>query len=74
MVFFYHTFIMPKYYVKSGQVKYIIDRPDYLIAINDTLKAFKGKGLSTALKICISEVGWNKETTCYDTDEFLKKL
>jgi hypothetical protein len=55
-------------------VKYIIDRPDYLIAINDTLKAFKGKGLSTALKICISEVGWNKETTCYDTDEFLKKL
>jgi hypothetical protein len=65
---------MPKYYVKSGQIKYIVDRSDHLTAINDTLKSFKGKGLNTALKICVSEVGWNKDLTCYDTDEFLKKL
>ena len=65
---------MPKYYVKSGQIKYIVDRASHREAIVYTLKYFKGKGLLTSFKICISEIGWNIKTTCYDTDSFLKDI
>jgi hypothetical protein len=65
---------MPKYYVKSGQIKYIIQRENHYTAIVDGLKLYSGKGLLTSIKICISESGWNKNFTCYDTDTFLKEI
>jgi hypothetical protein len=65
---------MSKYYIQSGQIRYIIDRKDHHTAIIDTLKHYKGRGLVTSLKICISELGWKKRLTCYDTDEFLKEI
>jgi hypothetical protein len=63
---------MPKYYVQSGQIKHVIDRKTRKKAITDTLIFYRGKGLMTNLKVCISEVGWDKYMTCYDTDSFLK--
>lgn len=67
---------MPKYYVKSGQIKYIIDRDNHEDAILDTLKHYHGKGLMTSFKICISEQGFEdfRQWKCYDTDGFMKKL
>lgn len=65
---------MPKYYVQTGQIKHIIDRKNRKKAIIDTLIFYKGKGLMTNLKICISEIGWDIQTICYDTDDFLKGI
>ena len=65
---------MPKYYVQSGQIKHIIDRKTRKKAIMDTLIFYKGRGLTTNLKICISEVGWSIGMTCYETDAFLKDI
>ena len=67
---------MPKYYVKSGQIKYIIDCNDQSSAILAALYHFKGKGILTGPKICVSESGFEdfKNWKCYNTDEFLKKL
>lgn len=62
---------MPKYYVFSGQIKHIIDRPTDMVAITDTLEYYKGKGLMTGPKICVSERGWF-EDICYETDPLLK--
>ena len=64
---------MPKYYVQSGQIKSVIDRNDHKTAILDIIKKYRGKGLMTVSKICISETGWTKNLTCYDTDDFLKE-
>jgi hypothetical protein len=66
---------MPKYYVKSGQIKYIIDCNDPISAILAALYHFKGRGLVTGPKICVSECGFESHKTwkCYDTDEYLKK-
>ena len=65
---------MPKYYVKSGQIKYIIDRNNHKDAILATLKFYKGKGLISGPKICVSEIGFEDfhKWICYDTDEYLK--
>jgi len=65
---------MPKYYVQTGQMKYVVDKPNSDEAIICTLKHFKGKGLVTHSKICVSEFGWGKRLKCYDTDEFLKEI
>lgn len=67
---------MPKYYVKSGQIKYIIDCNDHISAILAALCHYKGKGLIAGPKICISEKGFEdfKSWKCYNTDDFLKKL
>lgn len=66
---------MPKYYVKSGQIKHIIDRKNYDTAIIDTLIFYKGKGLMTGPKICISETGFQDFTKwiCYDIEDYLKR-
>lgn len=66
---------MPKYYVKSGQIKYIIDCNDHISAILAALNHFKGRGLITGPKICVSEQGFEdpKHWKCYETDEYLKK-
>lgn len=67
---------MPKYYVKSGQIKFIIDTKDHITAIFAALKRFKGRGIVTGPKICVSETGFEdfKNWTCYDTDNFLKEV
>lgn len=67
---------MPKYYVKSGQVKYIIDCNDHQSAILAALYHYKGKGAITGPKICVSEKGFEsfKDWFCYDTDDYLKKV
>lgn len=67
---------MPKYYVKSGQIKYIIDRKTYKQAILDTLKVYYGKGYMASSKICISETGFENHHLwkCYDTGEYMKKI
>jgi hypothetical protein len=67
---------MPKYYIKSGQIKYIIDCNDAVSAILAALYHFKGRGILTGPKVCVSESGFEdfKNWKCYNTDEFLKKL
>lgn len=67
---------MPKYYVKSGQIKFIIDTTDYIAAILAALKRTKGKGIMTGPKICVSETGFEDHSSwdCYDTDNFLKRI
>jgi hypothetical protein len=65
---------MPKYYVKSGQIYFIINAQDHKDAVILTLKHFNGKGLITHQNICVSEIGFddNKHITCYDTDDFMR--
>lgn len=63
---------MAKYYISSGQIKHVIDRDTHSKAIKDTLSYYKGKGLMTGPKICISESGWTKGQICYDIGLFLK--
>ena len=65
---------MPKYYIKSGQIKFIIDRENEESAILDTLKIYKNKKILTGPKICISERGFEsyKKWKCYDTSYYLK--
>jgi hypothetical protein len=67
---------MPKYYVKSGQIKFIVDTTDHISAILSALKRFKGRGVITGPKICVSEKGFEdfKNWKCYDTDEYLNKI
>ena len=65
---------MPKYYVYSGQIKHVIDRIDHMTAIKDTLIYYKGKGLMTAIRICISETGWKSDFICYDIDFILREI
>lgn len=76
MAFLFYVKDMPKYYVKSGQIKYIIDCNDDIGAILAALTHFKGKGLLTGPKICVSETGFEDHSKwkCYDTDKFLKKI
>lgn len=66
---------MPKYYVKSGQIKFIIDTSDHTSAILAAIRYYKGKGIMIGYRICVSEQGFEdfKQWTCYDTDEYLKK-
>jgi hypothetical protein len=65
---------MPKYYVKSGQLKFIIDAENHREAIISTLKYYKGKGLMSGGLICVSEIGFNdktKQQKCYKTDDYI---
>jgi hypothetical protein len=63
---------MPKYYVISGQIKEIVDRKSHREAILFAIEKYKGKGFLTLAKICVSETGFSKNLTCYDTDDFLR--
>lgn len=67
---------MPKYYIKSGQIKFIIDSSDHIAAIYAAINRYKGRGIMTGPKICISEKGFDdfKSWKCYDTDDFLKGI
>jgi hypothetical protein len=65
---------MPKYYIKSGEIKYIIDSPNHTTAILAVLQAYKQKKTMRGPKICVSEKGFKdyKSWKCYDTYNFLK--
>jgi hypothetical protein len=67
---------MPKYYIKSGHIKFIIDRNNPDIAIIDTLKFYQGKNIIRAPKICIGESGFDsfKKWKCFDINDYLKKV
>ena len=52
---------MPKYYVQSGQIKCIINGNDHKSTIIYVINKYKGRGLLTVAKICLSEVGWSTE-------------
>ena len=67
---------MPKYYIKSGELKYIIDCNDHQSAILSALYHYKNKKVLTGTKICVSETGFEDHSKwkCYDTDKFLKNI
>lgn len=66
---------MPKYYIKSGQLKLTIDRKTIKDAIAAAIKYKKRCSLILGPKLCISEIGFEsyKLWKCYDTGKFLKK-
>ena len=72
----FSQFNMPKYYVKSGDLKYIIDCTDHKSAILAALYHFKGRQIMTGPKICISETGFINIKTwkCYDTQNYIKDI
>jgi hypothetical protein len=67
---------MPKYYIKSGDCKIIIDRDSHRLAICAVLKKAKENNIQVSKKICVSEKGFLvfKECICYDTKEYLRDL
>lgn len=67
---------MPKYYIKSGQIKYIIDRVNYEEAILEALRHYKNTSHMTSHKICVSEKGFDdhKSWECYNINDFTKKI
>jgi hypothetical protein len=66
---------MPKYYIKCGDIKFIIDSSDEKSAILAMINRYKGKGYILPPKICINQRGFKHIGTkdCYDTDKFLRK-
>jgi hypothetical protein len=67
---------VPKYYIKSGEIKYIVDTTDETSAILSALYHYKKKSVMTGPKICVSEKGFEsfKDWNCYDIDYYLKKV
>lgn len=67
---------MPKYYIKSGDIKLIIDKPNHDQAIMSALQLYKNSNKIASHKICISEQGFEdfKNWICYDTYNFTKRL
>lgn len=67
---------MPKYYVKSGDLKYIVDCNDPESAILAALHSYKNRTIILGSKICVSETGFENFKTwkCYDIDDFLKRV
>lgn len=67
---------MSKYYVKSGQIKFIIDCTNHECAILAALTFYKGKGYMTGPKICVSEQGFDdfKNWKCYNIDKYIRKI
>jgi hypothetical protein len=66
---------MPKYYIKSGQIKYIIDCNDEKSAILSAMYHYRNKDVITGPKICVSERGFEdfKNWKCYDISDFKEK-
>jgi hypothetical protein len=67
---------MPKFYVKSGNLRYIIDKEDHQSAITSALIYAKEKGIMTGLRVCYSEQGFVsfKEWVCDDIENYLKEI
>lgn len=67
---------MPKYYVKSGDIKFIIDKPNPESAIRATLKYYQGTSKVASFRICVSEKGFEdfKNWVCYDMEDFVREI
>lgn len=67
---------MPKFYVKSGNLRFVIDKPDHNSAIIDALIYAKQHNILAGLRVCYSEQGFDsfKEWICLDTHEYLKEI
>lgn len=67
---------MPKFYIKSGHIKHILDRETETKAIIDTLKYYKYRGFMVGARICVSEKGFDsfKEWSCYDIIDFMEQI
>lgn len=67
---------MPKFYVKSGNLKFIIDKKNHKEAIKAALTHAKQKNIMTGLRICYSEQGFVsfKEWVCEDIENYLKEI
>lgn len=64
---------MPKYYIVSGQLKYIVDCNDPESAIMSGIHYAKEQGIDLGIKICVSEKGFSDSEKCYDTEKYNKK-
>lgn len=66
---------MAKYYIKSGDLQYIIDTPDYMSAILAGIKYAQKNKIILGPRICYSEQGFEtfKNWICYDTLEYTKE-
>lgn len=67
---------MAKFYVKSGNLRFIIDGTDHKTAIKKALHYAKQKNIMTGLKICYSEQGFIsfKEWICDDIENYMKAI
>lgn len=67
---------MPKYYIKSGHIKHILDRKTEAEAIVDTLKYHKHRGFLVGARVCVSEKGFEsfKDWSCYDIIDFMEQI
>lgn len=67
---------MPKFYVKSGNLKFVIDKNNHQEAIKEALIYANKKGIMTGLRVCYSEQGFVsfKEWICEDIEDYLKEI
>ena len=65
---------MPKYYIKSGDVKFIVDRQDEQDAIKYAVSYFSDRKILFSPKICITEKGFSdfKTWICFDTKDYIR--
>jgi hypothetical protein len=64
---------MPKFYILSGQLKYIVDSNSHESAIFFAIEYAREYMISLGSKICISEKGFKDRKNCYNTDEYIKR-
>lgn len=67
---------MPKFYIKSGNLKFIVDKKNYYSAIIEALIYAKKNNILTGLRVCYSEQGFVtfKEWICDDIENYLKEI
>ena len=64
---------MPKYYIKSGNLRLIIDAESEDHAIIKALQRSRKKGIMLGHKICIDEKGFScTQKQCFDITNFKK--
>jgi hypothetical protein len=75
MVFFQYLIAMPKYYIKSGDIKFIVDSKNTTAAIKKMIAFYKHKKPKPikSNKICISEIGFDsfKSWKCFEFKDFI---
>lgn len=67
---------MPKFYIKSGNLKFVIDKHDHKEAIKNALIYAEQHSIMTGLRVCYSEQGFVsfKEWVCEDIENYLKEI
>lgn len=66
---------MPKFYVQSGNFKFIINAIDAYSSVLLILQKYKGRGIMFGPNICTNEEGFisNRNQICFDTDSLIRK-